>query len=247
MPTDTKSVVRIEVAGAVTSFRYPHFTQGIHPTFELPPPSTIYGLIAAAVGDWFDPIGWEFGYHFAHEGKFVDYKEHLHYEDPIQPMPVNRELLFNPRLTLYLAHDDVTAEQIIATFQRPYYTLSLGRSQDLVCVKRAEVVTLNRVDEGVFDRTLLPLFMAPRLNRATVALTLARYIDARRRVLWANYCALTGVAIYPPPIEVNQWDDEEDGLQFEDETLTLWADAEFTYPRYEDLPRLVWFHRFTEQ
>lgn len=244
--TDTKLVVRVEVTGDVTSFRYPHFTQGIHPTFEMPPPSTIYGLMAATIGDLFNPMGWLFGYYFTHEGKFVDYKEHLHYSDPIQPMPINRELLFKPKLTLYLAHPNEDYESLIHAFRSPYYTLSLGRSQDLVCVRNALITTLARVERGIFDRTLLPLSMAPRLNQSSVALTLAQHIDERRHVKWNSYCALTDATVYPPRYEPSEYDNDFTVLEFEEGIHELWADNQFTYPRYDNLSRLIWFHPFTE-
>src|SRR3972149_12287403 len=101
---DKMQLVKVVAEGLITSFRYPHFAWQKQPTFEIPPPSTIYGHICSAVGDWLPPDLLQivrFGYHFTHEGKFVDYKEHLHFGDPIQPFPFDRELLFNPRLTLY--------------------------------------------------------------------------------------------------------------------------------------------------
>ena len=65
-------VLKIVAEGVTTSFRYPHFTLGIQPTFDMPPPATIYGHICSAVGEWLDPDGLQFAYHFTAEAKAND-------------------------------------------------------------------------------------------------------------------------------------------------------------------------------
>jgi CRISPR-associated protein Cas5t len=65
-------VLKVVAEGSFTSFRYPHFIQKVHPTFEMPPPATIYGHIASVLGDWFDPTGVQFAYHFTYQAKGVD-------------------------------------------------------------------------------------------------------------------------------------------------------------------------------
>lgn len=256
---ETRQVVKIEMVGAVTSFRYPHFTQGFQPTFEMPPPSTIYGHICSAVGNWLNIqqlADLEFGYHFTHQGKFVDYKEHLHFSDPIQPFPFDRELLFNPRLSLYL-----TDLNLLDAFRNPHFAVVLGRSQDLMTYHRVEIVTLEKViitDDDLqkgrsrvyFAGTLLPLEMSPRLDRGTIAVTMARYIDERRRPNWGTYALLSSSALFPPPPRaVSIYDDEDDDLvlRFETDTLEIWIDPQAPhYPGKPDIKRAIWFHRFVE-
>ena len=58
-------VLKIVAEGAITSFRYPHFMQGVQPTYEMPPPATLYGHIASALGEWFDPQGVQFAICFS--------------------------------------------------------------------------------------------------------------------------------------------------------------------------------------
>lgn len=248
---DTMPVIKIEMAGTVTSFRYPHFTQGMHPTFEMPPPSTIYGHLCSAVGDWVAPEGLRFAYRFTHEGKFVDYKEHLHFSDPIQPFPFDRELLFNPHLTLYINH-----LELLDALHTPHYPVVLGRSQDLMTYLSVEVVELQRATEGYFDHTLLPLEMAPRLDRGVIAVTMARFIDRQRRPQWGTYALLAETAIWPPPKpEVDDWFTEDADVssndwQFEgdDTRFELWIDPDknATHPKFPHLQRLIWFHSFVE-
>lgn len=62
-------VLKVVAEGVTTSFRYPHFIQQVQPTFPMPPPATIYGHIASALGEWFDPTGVQFAYHFTYAAK----------------------------------------------------------------------------------------------------------------------------------------------------------------------------------
>lgn len=242
----TLPVIKIEMAGTVTSFRYPHFTQGFQPTFEMPPPSTIYGHICSAVGDYVSPESLRFGYHFVYAGKFVDYKEHLHFSDPIQPFPFDRELLFEPRLTLY-----VTRLDLFDAFRHPRYTVALGRSQDLMTYRSIKIIDLQEAAEGYFEATLLPLRMAASLDKGTVAVTMARYIDPARRPQWATYTLLKDAALWPPPVpERHAWDsdgDRDTGLMFEQHQVPLWVDSETPDHRLKQgVKRAVWLHSFVE-
>jgi CRISPR-associated protein Cas5t len=235
---DTRRVLRVTVSGSVTSFRYPFFTHGFQPTFEMPPPSTIHGHICSAVGDWIEPDRtFLFGYHFTHQGKFIDFKEHLHVDDPIQPAPLDRELLFNPILTLYLTRLDLAP-----AFRSPHFTLVLGRSQDLMTCLSVQEITLERRYAAYFDRTLLPQWMAPRLERPTLLVRLARFIDQHRYPYSGNYAMLLEKAVYPPSaVEGSQ------GLEFEGDNIELWVDPESPkHPKQPELQRAIWFHSFTE-
>lgn len=191
---DRKRVLKVVIAGAVTSFRYPHFVQGVHPTYEMPPPSTIYGLVCAVTGEFEPPEALEFGIHFTHDGKFRDL-EHIHLSVPYgQANPFQRELLFNPCLTLYFA-----PEHYADAFEHPRYPLAFGRSQDLMTrIGMVEVVTLERADQAYFEHTLLPANYAPRFQR-TIATTMAQFIDRRRVPAWGKYAILKDRAYYPDP------------------------------------------------
>lgn len=243
----TLPVIKIELAGTVTSFRYPHFTQGVHPTFEMPPPSTIYGHLCSTVGDWIKPEMFRFGYHFTHAGKFVDHKEHLHFSDPIQPFPFDRELLFEPRLTLYITPPEA---QLLNQLRNPHYAVVLGRSQDLMTYLSVKVVELQPAAEGYFEHTLLPLEFAPHLERGTIAVTMARYVDPRRRPQWDSYLILKEAAIWPPPRQtISDWDSEEDNLIFEGRLpeFEMWTDPYSpSHRKFPTLKRLVYFHSFME-
>lgn len=47
-----KIVAKVTVEAPVVSFRYPHFLIGRQPSFAMPPPSTIFGHVASALGEW---------------------------------------------------------------------------------------------------------------------------------------------------------------------------------------------------
>ncbi len=222
---EQKRVLKVVIAGTVTSFRYPHFLQGVQPTYEMPPPSTIYGLICAVTGSFEPPEAFEFGVHFTYEVKFHDL-EHVHLNVPYRMAnPFQRELLYNPVLTLYL-----TPARYHEAFERPYYPLALGRSQDLMTRISLDVITLERATNAYFEHTLLPTEYAPRFQR-TIATTMARYIDPRRRATWGQYAILKDRVIYPDPDDMFRADYEP-----------IWVDP--TASPYQGLGRGVILHRF---
>ena len=249
------NALKVEIVGEVTSFRYPHFTQGYQPTYDMPPPSTIYGHLCSAVGRFLtaeELSGLRFGYIFKHSGKFVDYMEHLHFDDPIQPFPFNRELLFRPRLTLYL-----TGLDLEAAFRKPNYMVVLGRSQDLMSYESIKPVTLQRVDRGYLEYTLMPMWMAARMPKNVTVATMARYIDPYRHPSWDSYALLQDtVEAWPPyedeneeedPFALDDYDGVDDivwSFEGDEEETELWAEVDgVTQPR-NGLPRAIWLHHF---
>lgn len=251
---ESMQALRIELHGEVTSFRYPHFMWGVQPTFEMPPPATIYGHICSAVGEWIDPTGLRFAYHFTHSGKFVDL-EHIHAGGVTEPitsrkrqelermglhdqtvygestvMPFKRELLFQPHLVLYLDRLDLED-----AFKRPRYTVVLGRSQDLCSYPPSgvQVVTLTQQTAAYYEHTLLPVDMAARSRRGVVVL-MPRFIDyaQQRSTTFAQYLVLT------ERITTEQ-------LPIFGEPEPIWCDPDA--PIYNGCQRAVVWHRFVEE
>lgn len=222
---ETLEVVRVVVEGEITSFRYPHFVQGVQPTYEMPPPSTIYGHLCNATGQFEPQADIAFALHFTFEGKFRDL-EYLYFEVPyIQPNPFTRELLYKPRLTLYIA-----PARYQAAFERPIYPVSLGRSQDLMSYTEVKSVTLRRAARAYLEHTLVPAEYAPRFRR-TVAVTMAKFIDRARQPTWGKYAMLKERVFYP---------DEDD--PFASSYEPVWIDPES--PQIDGLHRGLIFHRF---
>jgi len=157
---------------------------------EMPPPATIYGHICSTLGEWFDPTGVQFAYHFTHQGqgRNVDL-EHIIVLSPSggylpgtkvpkvlqgKVNPFERELLFQPRLTLY-----VNRPEWAPAFRSPHYAVVLGRSQDLCTYTHVSVVELEQAGCAYFEHTLAPHEMALRTLRGVTVL-MPRYLDYAR-------------------------------------------------------------------
>lgn len=198
-------VLRIDLEGTMTSFRYPHFLVGRQPSYPMPPPATIYGHVASALGEFPDRSAFRFAYSFACAGKGDDLETaHLVEVGSRRPdrtlgfvknlegnaNPVWREVLLFPRLTLYLdapGHLDDFAR----AFREPRFPVVLGRSQDLAAYRSVELVELEDAPAGYLEGTLLPWSWRLRTPAGVLA-TMPRFIDPldRRRVDWAPYLVL---------------------------------------------------------
>ncbi len=193
-------VLKIVAEGITTSFRYPHFMQQIHPSYHMPPPATIYGHICSALGEWVDPTGVEFAYHFTHQGETTDVEHIILLKRATGKLPgtkipkvlegnVNpfeRNLLFRPRLTLYINRPEWES-----AFRSPHYAVVLGRSQDMFTYTHVSVVELEQAGRAYFEHTLAPYEMALQVMQGIVTL-MPRYLDyARgRQPTFARYTIL---------------------------------------------------------
>ena len=190
-------VLKVVAEGITTSFRYPQFMQQIHPTFEMPPPATIYGHIASALGDWFDPQGVQFAYRFTFSGQVTD-KEHIIVATPATGTikgtnipkvlegnvnPFDRALLFQPRLILYINRPEWEG-----AFRSPHYPVLLGRSQDLFTYTSVSTVELGQASHAYFEHTLLPYSTTQYTSRG-YAISMPRYLDYnnKRRPTFSRY------------------------------------------------------------
>lgn len=191
-------VLKVVAEGLTTSFRYPHFMQGVHPTFEMPPPATLYGHICSALGDWFDPQGVMFAIHFTFQGVGEDL-EHIHVLVPttgeLQPYgvpkvqagavnPFRRGFLFRPKLTLY-----VNCPDWAPYFRSPRYPVALGRSQDLFTYTQVSTIRLFQTSSVYFEHTLAPYSFARRMASGVVVL-MPRFLDQDRYPTFGRYVVL---------------------------------------------------------
>jgi CRISPR-associated protein Cas5t len=202
--------VRVEAEGPTTSFRYPHFLVGRQPSFRMPPPATIYGHICSAVGEFVDPEGLRFAYSFRTVGAGDDV-ELLHMAtvgkgkiEQLGNIPKNldvttnvlpREILFQPRLTLYVTADGDRVNGLWRAFREPRYVVTLGRSQDLMAYRRVDLVDLVEQPNAYLEATLLPWSFRPRTTDG-IGVTMPRFIDPndRRSVTWSPFVLLEGRA-----------------------------------------------------
>lgn len=192
------NVLKVESSAQTASFRYPRIQVGRLPTFDMPPPATLYGHLASVMGDWFDPGDLSFAYIFRHSGRSTDL-ETFH---PIErgsgkpglrkrgwDFPINvqcstnvqhREFLLHPRMTLYLRSQDTgLLERLRSAFLSPYFSYLLGRSQDLATCHQAEFAKLTEAKEAFFADTLVPFEWRPWVSPGITVL-LPSEIDYRR-------------------------------------------------------------------
>ncbi len=249
-------VARIVVHADVTSFRHPFFVTGRQPSFDLPPPSTIHGHCASALGFWPDPTTFFFGLHFLYRSRAQDL-EHQHVTQALSPrtttrvktpegevratteitiQPVPRDFLFDVTMTLYLPVD------VGQAFRSPTYTVVLGRSQDLAEVISIDEVELERPGRARVEHTLLPWSVRPCLYAGSTAL-LTKYISEppERRAIFERYVALHEPIFYGEGADPNRSFLRVQGISFED----LWIDP--TIIDEDGFARGVWIHRIAEK
>ena len=142
-------VYKIDITSWTASFRYPNLISGPQPTLEVPPISTILGLINAAAGFYIEHKNLTLGYYFEYEMEGEDL-ETIYQINSNNGKPTNnaksnvisRKFLFNNYLRLY------TIDKRIADyFSQPYYQLVLGRMNDLASVNSiSELESLEKVN-----------------------------------------------------------------------------------------------------
>lgn len=238
-------VLKVVAEGLTTSFRYPHFMLGIHPTLPMPPPATIYGHICSALGEWFDPTGVRFAYHFTHEGTVRDI-EHVIVLGPATGKlpetkipkvlegnvnPFEREIFFRPRLTLYINRPEWEP-----AFRSPAYAVVLGRSQDLFTYTSVSLVELEQAERAYFEHTLAPHEMALQIGRGVTVL-MPRFLDhlRNRAPTFERYVVVQERVMLP----------NDDLFRFSHLTYgPYWVDV--TAPTYKDVPRGLTFLSFVE-
>jgi len=151
--------LRVELKAMTASFRYPMFAVSYQPTYKVPPLSTIYGLLSAAKGEKVHVWDLAIGYDFSHEGEGVDLERILEYGGEKKTKPVSyqgsnivqRQFLYNCTLNLYISDLDFKKY-----FEKPYYTLLLGRQTDLAMVTRIEEINLEKKNNVSVKNTMIP-------------------------------------------------------------------------------------------
>jgi len=173
------TVLRAMLRAATASFRYPHFVVGRQPSYPAPPPTTVRGMLAAALGSAECPPEYEVAIRFCAAGR-ADDLEHQHVvvvaggrarlpgtelpkalEGSVQP--VHREFLFDCRLEVTVRGGDLGA--LAAALRRPAFALSMGRSQDLAEVAAVEELHLARADTCYLEDTLVPGELRDAISR----------------------------------------------------------------------------------
>ncbi|CUU04778.1 CRISPR-associated protein Cas5t [Candidatus Kryptobacter tengchongensis] len=148
-------VIRVKISGIVSSFRNPNFVSGVQPTLEVPPPSTVLGLISSACGKIVTPDEVKFGYVFLYESKGQDleliYELTLKRKYEAKSNVVLREFLTFPELYIYILNSEFERY-----FLYPEFPLVLGRTQELAKVEEIKKVVLEKSKPVRFGHTVVP-------------------------------------------------------------------------------------------
>jgi len=248
-------VARVQVYAPVTSFRHPFFVTGRQPTALMPPPSTVLGHCASALGGWPEPSEFFFGIHFVFRSRGQDL-EHQHItealgaraktfvETPsgreqattsVTVQPVARDFLFDVQMTLYLPL------ALGAAFCTPVHTVVLGRSQDLAEVVSVAEVDLEQPRRGFLDHTLLPIALRPAVRFGSTVL-LTRYLSPSpgRQASFAQYIVLHEPVFFGSDANPNRALVRVEGLSLDG----LWCDP--SHVDDEGFARGVWLHRVVD-
>ncbi|KAF0194299.1 MAG: CRISPR-associated protein [Bacillota bacterium] len=211
------TALKITTTARTASFRYPHVMVGRLPTYEMPPPATIYGHLCSVVGKWFDPTGLEFAYIFTHQGIGEDLETAHVVEEAGNRRGINelglpknlegsiniqrRQFLLNVEMHLYVKGPSEMLNQLKIGFISPVFSYILGRSQDLATCHSAIMVDLAAGQRFFFSGTLLPWELRPYVTNGVPVLmpakidylnyrepTFAQYVQIGTRPLRIDLC-----------------------------------------------------------
>ena len=140
-------VYRIKISSWTSSFRYPNIMSGFQPTMDVPPISTVLGIINSCAGEYQKFFDLKIGYYFEYEAKSVDL-ESIYMVETNKNVPTNkvksnvikREFLYGCTLHIYL-----TDEGIVEYFRNPVYPVLLGRSSDLATIEEIKYLDLPEI------------------------------------------------------------------------------------------------------
>lgn len=174
--------LEITVTSAVVSLRNPLYA-GVQVGLPCPPPSTVGGFLASAIGGWHRvPVRTRFAFTFTADGHGTDL-ETYHPLDArgaaSTPTPQERDFLAAAILTIWLTEDLDAWE---AAVRRPVWPLRFGRSQDLASARASRVELAE--GRGLQGHALLPadLTVAGTLMRLPTAIS-----EDRSRTRWGTY------------------------------------------------------------
>jgi CRISPR-associated protein Cas5t len=182
----------------------------MQPTLPLPPPSTIYGLVAAAAGYWVDPGECRLAYVFRADGNARDLETIYQFGNSASAGSnvVLREWLTDWRLWLYFAE-----RSWAESFEEPVFPLTMGRQQELAHVEFGpDGGTVREVDltqAPTFLRGTAVPFPSLEAGGVVMALPLVMTPDLPRRAVGVRPWVLLREPVRTQSPEL--WHDEELG------------------------------------
>jgi CRISPR-associated protein Cas5t len=144
-------VFRVDITAWTASFRYPNLISGVQPTLEVPPLSTVLGILNAASGKYLQHKQLAIGYYFEYAGKTFDLETIYMIQTNSKGRPSNnaksnvikREFMADVKLSLYLKD-----EELVNYLRSPYYDILVGRSGDLARVSLPKEVDLTEIQQA---------------------------------------------------------------------------------------------------
>lgn len=180
------------ISGWTATFKMPLFysntgIKGSMPTMNVPPYTTIIGMLGSMVGRDLEPDEIKrIGFIFEYDKKGVDLEKLESYsldteKDIIRrntgiTNPTQREFLIRPRLHIYL--ENVTLFEHY--FKEPFNIPCFGRSQDIAWLetlkngRQYEIVEAEEVQHGTVQNTLLPF---PQEGASGIIIPLVDYYE----------------------------------------------------------------------
>jgi len=153
-------VFKIDITSWTASFRYPNLISGMQPTLEVPPISTVLGLINAAAGSYLKHNDLKLGYYFEYEMEGEDLEtiyeisSDFKFEKRTQQVQtiaksniIYRRFLYNNFLRIY-----TDSERVAKYLSQPYYPILLGRMNDLAtieCISEKEKLEENDYSDKI--------------------------------------------------------------------------------------------------
>lgn len=143
-------VFRIKISAWTASFRYPNIISGYQPTLEVPPLSTILGLMNACAGRYLNHADMEIGYYFSYRSISNDLETiyQMEYDKgtakkQVKSNVINRQFLFDNTLYIYIID-----KNFVEYFQTPVFQILLGRSCDLATIEDIVICDLKEVNNA---------------------------------------------------------------------------------------------------
>lgn len=141
---------RIKITSWTASFRYPNIISGYQPTLDVPPLSTVLGLINACTGNYMEYGDLIIGYYFGYKAKGKDLETiyQIEYDKgapkkQVKSNVINREFLYDCTLYIYVEDD-----KLASVFNAPVFQILLGRSNDLATIEEISDVDLPLVEKA---------------------------------------------------------------------------------------------------
>lgn len=143
-------IYRIKITSWTTSFRYPNIISGYQPTLDVPPISTVLGLINACAGHYIDYSHLDIGYYFKYQAKASDLETiyQIEYDrgtakKQVKSNVLSRQFLFDNTLYIY-----ITDMRIVDWFRTPVFQILLGRSNDLASINEIKECELEEIENA---------------------------------------------------------------------------------------------------